>query len=259
MLELEKVIQLKLPRPTITLLDTSVTDMESSLLALANRARVRAPEAFSGDHSLVYIRAPYTPPYAERDFRFLKDIAVAMRHAAGMRWAYNFAGVICVDISAWTGHYQEHLFEVLLQYLYDRTRDSSLLLQLKGSNCDIQMLERACIAVGWPNVNKASVTLSDKEDVLSLLQECIRVEKRQITPDALELLACAIQKYADYLPKRVMALRRIVEDLTSSLRRDATVINKNHVTAYFSNQDSLLCRLTGRKFYEKDVKSRERF
>ncbi len=106
MLELERTIQLRPPSPTITLVN-SPFGMERSLLALADRARERAPGYFSGERSLVYMRAPYTPPYAERDFRFLKDIAVAMWNAAGVRWAHTFAGVICIDISAWIGHYQE--------------------------------------------------------------------------------------------------------------------------------------------------------
>lgn len=67
--------------------------------------------------------APYTSRH-DRSFFLIQDLYDLIRRAGGYYGPYR--GVLLVDVSEWTGHFQEKYFDIFLSYLADLRMDGIL-------------------------------------------------------------------------------------------------------------------------------------
>lgn len=232
---------------TITLLMTDAADIEPFTRTMADRARAKNSDRFSGGNSSVYLPIQYVAPYERDRFDSLKRLIVAMRDAAGMRSAYCFRGTVCLDASAWQGHWDEDLFQVLLKYLYDCCSECALVICVH-TDCpyDFWELEKMCLCIGFVT-NTEILSLEDKETLSLILNVCFEQRHTKILGAGRELLVSALHEHAVQTPKYIQVLDRTVDELCRLMSHAGvgTVIKAKQIQEYLANPHSTICRLVG--------------
>lgn len=230
----------------LCLLDTDIIEPELLVRKIADAVSEEYPECFQGEASLVFFRLRYTPPY-ER-FTELKRLILQIRQATGIR--SRFRGIIFMDASEYRGHEEEEYFSILLKYLYDNTRDDSLVFVCSQySEQEIDRLTNACMKY-YP-VHTEKLLLFEKERLLKLVESAGKRNHISFEKEALELIATALSSPELTTVRSLQLIERIpgelslLETIKNQGKKTSCKITADTILNYFTDVSSSVCKMAG--------------
>ncbi len=232
--------------PTLTVLDTDISDLEESCLAAGESAKRKCPADFWGERAAVFFRLPYTVPY-ER-FDGLRRLIDRLHQAAGFRWSYVFRGALWLDVTAWRGHEAETHFRAVLKYLSDHAQGLSISLCATAyQDKELRALRLACCDCGFRS-RVIRQKLFDRDVLTATLKRDLEKAGADIQPEAVVRLSDAILAVE---PRwRSAALLCQVEQELLACAGSAKSIREQHICKYLEG-DNVLCLLTGKERKEQ--------
>ncbi|MDO5131630.1 MAG: hypothetical protein Q4D81_01450 [Eubacteriales bacterium] len=152
----------------------------------------------------VFYRLRYENP--QQQFTGIRKLILSIRRSMGMR--SGFYGTAGIDVSAWKDHEEEEYFQILLKYLYDNSREWSLVFICSNySDREYLCLKYHC--VNYFAIESRALYLYPQGILEANIRNAFSDIYCEIEPDAAAMLAEALRSCSSCITNLFQKLPRI--------------------------------------------------